>query len=1341
LVTPVRRLRALLLASGAAALLPGSAAAIDIPVSNDATLRAAITSANAGDRIVFQNSITLSADLPLVQTSVAIVGNGNSLSGNNQFRGLFIGAFAGSTQVPVAVTVQDLAITNTTAQGGAGATGGAGAGGGAGLGGALFVTNQATVTVSNVSLTGNAAIGGNGGSGGGSSFAGGGGMGGNGANGGNGGAGGGGGGLGRGANGGGPAVNGQAGIASGASPAGIGGDAIGAGGGLGGSGGASAGGGGGGAAGFDRGGGGGGVGGLGAGVGAIALNNGGHGGFGGGGGGGTEAGHGGFGGGGSGAFGVGGNGGFGGGGGGNSSGPLQAGFGGFGAGSGRGTAGGAGGGGGLGAGGGIFVQQGGTLTLGGPLTVNGNSVTGGTAGGAAGSGSALGGGLFLQGNGTLTLSPGAGQTQTVSDAIADQTGSGGTGGNAGSYNLVKTGAGTTILSGSNTYSGGTAINGGALSVSSDANLGVSGSGLAFGGGTLQAGAAFSSSRNITLNASGGTVDTNGFSSALAGTIGGTGGLTKTGVGTLTLGGVNNYSGGTTINAGTLAVSNGGALGTGSVTVNGGNLTGVANMTINNDIVFSAGSGAIAAATGTTLTLAPNTFAPSLLTTNPVMTFGSSANAGTVLYQAGTSVLTNIAFSTVVAGGTLRAGNATFGSLTGNARATTIVNSGATLDFNDFSSTITNLQGGGTIMTGAAAATVLSIGSGDFAGAIGGAGGLAKTGAGTLTLSGLNTYSGGTTVSGGTLVGNAQSLQGNILNNASVVFNQTGSGTYAGVMSGSGGMTVQGGGLLNLTGNSTYTGPTTVSAGTLAVNGSLASSVNLGNGATLMGNGSMGGLASNGGVLAPGNSIGTLTINGSLSQLGGVYQVEANAQGQSDRIDVTGTATIGGGATVQVLAQPGTYAANTTYTILRANGGVNGTYSGVSSNFAFLTPSLSYDANDVFLTLSLQQNAFSSFGGNTPNQRAVGAVLDQTFGSASGDYATVLNAIATLGTLQGPLALNAISGQQYAGFSNTLVQSAQLFLGNFSNQAGGTGSGANKVALAEACVAACDVTEPAMWGAWGGAIGGTGTIAGNNNAGTFTYTVGGFSGGLDRKFTPNFLAGVTVGYLTGGQWTGGFDGRSVTDTVQAGVYASFIQGPAYVDGIAGYAYSANRMWRSIAISGLQPRTAFGQTGANQFLGQLEAGYRIELGGTAAAYLTPFARLQGSTATQNAFTETGAQSLNLSVAAQTTNSLRTVFGAQLGAALNVGLRDRIAAQLKLGWSHEYADTARPVTASFVGAPALPFTVQGATPTRDGAVIGFAASTALADALGVYLKYEGTISGQDSSHALTAGLRMTW
>jgi uncharacterized protein with beta-barrel porin domain len=47
----------------------------------------------------------------------------------------------------------------------------------------------------------------------------------------------------------------------------------------------------------------------------------------------------------------------------------------------------------------------------------------------------------------------------------------------------------------------------------------------------------------------------------------------------------------------------------------------------------------------------------------------------------------------------------------------------------------------------------------------------------------------------------------------------------------------------------------------------------------------------------------------------------------------------------------------------------------------------------------------------------------------------------------------------------------------------------------------------------------------------------------------------------------------------------------------------------------------------------------------------------------------------------------------------------------------------------------------PTRDGAVVGFAANTAVADGASVYLRYEGNVSGPDSAHALTAGVRVSW
>ena len=137
-----------------------------------------------------------------------------------------------------------------------------------------------------------------------------------------------------------------------------------------------------------------------------------------------------------------------------------------------------------------------------------------------------------------------------------------------------------------------------------------------------------------------------------------------------------------------------------------------------------------------------------------------------------------------------------------------------------------------------------------------------------------------------------------------------------------------------------------------------------------------------------------------------------------------------------------------------------------------------------------------------------------------------------------------------------------------------------------------------------------------------------------------------------------------------------------------------MQRQIQFPGLQ-RTANGSTGANQFLGQIETGYRIGLYAPAAASITPFARLQGSTVTQNAFSEWGANSLSLNVAQQTTNSLRTVFGADLAGAIPLGSERSLALDLRLGWLHEYADTGRPITAAFAGAPSNAFTVYGATP----------------------------------------------
>ncbi len=241
--------------------------------------------------------------------------------------------------------------------------------------------------------------------------------------------------------------------------------------------------------------------------------------------------------------------------------------------------------------------------------------------------------------------------------------------------------------------------------------------------------------------------------ALSGVISGTGGITKNGAGTLTITGTNNYSGATNMNAGLVSINNSSALGTGNVNINnGGSLLGTANLTLTNpNIAFNAG-GRISAATGTTLTVAPtSTLALGGGPGNFI--FGTAGNTGVVTVSGSPTVITIATNTMEVAFGTLRnGGGSALNSLTSTAASTT-VDAGATLDVNDVSMTVKNLLGAGSVTLGANSATNLTLNSGNFTGAISGAGNIIKNTAGLLTLGGAGTTTtpGNFTVEDGTVI--------------------------------------------------------------------------------------------------------------------------------------------------------------------------------------------------------------------------------------------------------------------------------------------------------------------------------------------------------------------------------------------------------------------------------------------------------------------------------------------------------------------------------------------------------------------------------------------------------------
>ncbi len=144
---------------------------------------------------------------------------------------------------------------------------------------------------------------------------------------------------------------------------------------------------------------------------------------------------------------------------------------------------------------------------------------------------------------------------TVSNANNTYTISG-TGSIGGVGSFTKADSGTLTLSTTNSFAGGINLNGGTVIFSTLANLG--GAGINFNGGTLQYNGNTDdiSTRTVTFGSGGGTIDTAGSSVTFANRVGtgSVGGLTKTGSGTLTLGGTNTFSGNTVVGQGTLALA-------------------------------------------------------------------------------------------------------------------------------------------------------------------------------------------------------------------------------------------------------------------------------------------------------------------------------------------------------------------------------------------------------------------------------------------------------------------------------------------------------------------------------------------------------------------------------------------------------------------------------------------------------------------------------------------------------------------------------------------------------------------------------------------------------------------
>ncbi|MCJ2009140.1 autotransporter domain-containing protein [Methylobacterium sp. J-092] len=579
------------------------------------------------------------------------------------------------------------------------------------------------------------------------------------------------------------------------------------------------------------------------------------------------------------------------------------------------------------------------------------------------------------------------------------------------------------------------------------------------------------------------------------------------------------------------------------------------------------------------------------------------------------------------------------------------------------------------------------------------------------------------------------------------------------ISGPGGLIKNGSGALRLSGNDTYAGPTLVNGGTLTVDGSLVSTVTVAGG-RLDGSGTVGGLAVlPGGTVAPGHSIGTLTVAGSAAfAAGSAYQVEADAAGRSDRLAVAGTVTLAGG-TVQVLAQAGTYGPRTRYAILDAAGGVSGRFSGATSNFAFLTPTLRYEPTAVDLTLTRNDVAFSAIA-TTRNAAAVADAI-QAGGPGAGAYAatvglTTPEAQGAFRALAGDVHASAVSGSYQTAFFVREAILDRLRWGVTPGSADGPSFGdlparysadlpESRPPVASVPMRILDPTVVGVWGQGFGAFGG----AGGGNAFGLDRTLAGFAAGLDLRLPSGFRLGLVGGYAESALDTAGRRESAGVTGGFGGVYGGYELGPVSVRLGAVYADESLRTRRTVVVPGVSD-TPSGRYGGSTVQGFGEIGYRFLVGAPAPAvpvdaelgvpvrsaptYVEPFVGGAYVGIHRDRFAETGG------VAALTGSARDYDLGALTAglrgqAAFDLGLGLPLSAHALLGYRRAYGDVVPKALLAFGAGPS--FLSAGVPIDRDAVVAEVGLDLRLASGVTFGAAYTGQTGARAQDHAVKGNL----
>ncbi|MDT3310310.1 autotransporter domain-containing protein [Pseudomonas sp. rhizo66] len=528
-----------------------------------------------------------------------------------------------------------------------------------------------------------------------------------------------------------------------------------------------------------------------------------------------------------------------------------------------------------------------------------------------------------------------------------------------------------------------------------------------------------------------------------------------------------------------------------------------------------------------------------------------------------------------------------------------------------------------------------------------------------------------------------------------------------------------------------------------------------NGATLINQGSIAGNLSvdAGGVYAGGGSVGNLNVNGTLrtdTSLGRATIVRdlnmgsaatlaygVNADGSSAPVQVGGIANLNG-ATLAVNPGIGTYPWQSHYTVLQA-AQVNGTFGKVSSDYAFLTPTLAYTPTQVDLTYTRNDVAFNAFATSGNGSNAANSLA--SIGKDNALYNALLN------TSQSSAGA---AIEQLAGTSNANLTSATL---GASSQVGSSMlSAMQQMGVSPGLLVGLDQRDTPVLAAngvpsearnlndpnargrlWLQGIGGYGKLDGEHGSSGLEQRTKGSVLGADWSLNPAWRLGVLGGYSKTDLDATGVDGN--VESWHAGVYALHQNGPMSLRLGAAYSGHQGESKRTIAFNGFSDRPK-GDYDADSQQAFAELGYAMGSGRLSAE---PFASLGYQRYHRDRYQEKGGAAA-LQVDSQTQDNFSSTFGLRLAHLNSLDNGMSVTPRMAAGWKHTYGDVSSSTRQAFVTGGTA-FSVDGSSLDRDSLVLeaGLDVGISARHTLGV--GYSGEIGSNSRNHGLIGQWQMSF